>query len=168
MKPPASMIVILSARFCDCGSGSGQLIGCGYPAAAHRFVNIDKRKEKLALRLRVLQLRVEKLGFRVSDFEIARVAVLVAQPRLPGVAGQRCDLSGLRRKLLSRLRLIDQRVVYFLERSLDGLLLGQERLLLLRFGNGELAGQRAAREDRLRNDAAIGPGLSRSFEEAGK
>ena len=51
-----------------------------HPAAAHCQVEVDHRLELRLLRLRVLQLNVEQAALGVEHFDVAGVAVVVAQP----------------------------------------------------------------------------------------
>ncbi len=72
-----------------CRAPSGHALGLVHPGAAHRLVDVDQGEKELALRLRVLQLGIEELGFGVGDFEVAGVPVFVAQARKARVIAQR-------------------------------------------------------------------------------
>jgi len=58
----------------------GQLLSLAYPAADHGQVEIDHRRELHLLRLRILQLDVEQASLRIEHFNVASIAVVVAQP----------------------------------------------------------------------------------------
>jgi hypothetical protein len=82
------------------------------------------------LRLRVLQLDVEQAALGVEHFDIAGVAVVVAQARGSRVLLQCLDLAFCACSC-SRVRSwLDERVIDFAEGLLDGLLVSKQRLLL--------------------------------------
>src|SRR5262245_52634742 len=99
----------------------------GHPAAAERAVEPHPRQQLVALRLRQLQLRVEKLALGVEDLEIARHAAAIADVGEPGRVAQRDDERFLLDAKLAALAVLDERVRDVAEGLLDRLPVTLER-----------------------------------------
>ena len=61
--------------------GDAHLLRGGDPSPSHRLVQIDQRLEERTLGLPVGKLGVEEAPLGVEHLDVARVAVIVAEPR---------------------------------------------------------------------------------------
>ena len=146
-------------------SCNGDFLRFDHPAAAHCLVEIDHRLQLALLGLRVLQLDIEQATFRIQDFNIAGVDVFVAQPCRPRILLQSPHLTFLRLQLGTRAVLVDQRVIDFAKGLLDGPLIREQRLLLLRFRRLHLTGYGTGRKDRHADRRGVLPDLRLAVEE---
>ena len=113
------------------------------------------------------QLGREEAPLGVEDLDVARIAVVIAEPGDAGVFLQGVDLPFLRLQLLAGAPLIDEGVIDLAESRLYRALVAEERLLLDGFRCPELSQQGAAREDRGCDRSAPTPHLRGAVEEVG-
>src|SRR5438105_3406927 len=137
----------------------------GPPPSTEGVVQLHQREKLVQLRLRQTELGREGPRVAVQDFEIARrpspVALVRQSKGIPRRNGQKLLLLAE----FAVLAVPDQRIGDLAERLLDGLLVHDQRLFLLRFGELDSRGDPAASEDRLRQRSEEAPDTGRAFEE---
>src|SRR5207245_3774802 len=139
--PPLSTCISQIERSCP----GGRL-----PPPTQGVVQLHQREELVQLRLRQPELGRERPRVAIEDLEIARGAAPVALLRQREGIPRRVGKELLLLAELAVLAVRNERVGDLAERLLDGLLVHDERLLLLRLGELDPGGKPATGEYRLR------------------
>src|SRR5258705_10372531 len=129
----------------------------GLPAAAERTVDLDELRQFTELRLHEAQLRGEQTRFAGEHFEIAGGAALIAQiGQAPGVL-RGPEEALLRLPEFAQVTVTGDRIRDFSKRTLNGLPVGEFRLLPPGVGERHLRPGAAGIEDRLDGAGADRP-----------
>ncbi len=138
------------------------------PAAAQGAVELDEGEGFVLLGADQVELGGEEVGVCGEDFEVGGSAALVANASEAGRVLGGGDEFGLFFAGGALFLDSDEGVGNVVERGDDGFLVVEDHLLLLAFGELELAAEAAAGEEGLRESAVAVDGLAGGVEEVGK
>src|ERR1700726_4217705 len=128
------------------------------PAAAQRLVKLHYALELVAAVLRQSELGAEERALVVEDFQVGGDAAAVALERCGDRIAEILDGVFLRFADFVILLIPDQSVRDVPEGQLDGLLVSDQRLSLLRLSVAKVPAQSTRRENRLSNLPGYAPG----------
>src|SRR6202042_2555997 len=119
------------------------------PAAPEGLIDLDKRKPLVELRLNEIQLRRKIICFAGQHLQIARAALLIKHQG--EVVRSLCRLSEqlLLSAKVTKFLITNEGIRNLLQRVLNGLLVGEYRLLPLRSGEPESRTEPSALEQGL-------------------
>src|SRR6266481_3655040 len=142
--------------------GSRKKVGtliCGnlLPASAQRPVKLHETLIFVPSRLRQSEFSSEERPLAVQNFEISGGTSLVAHDGKANRLFQICHELLLANSHLMEFLVCDQGVRYISEGALNGLLVGEQSLLVLRFGEVQISPKGSPREDGLTYLSAVGP-----------